>query len=119
MKWLKEFFIILAVTLLGELLRFVIPLGIPAGIYGLLLMFAGLCTKIIPLEKVEHAADFLVEVMPVFLVPAGVALMTKWLELKSVLVPVLVSVFAITILVLAVTGVAAQKLMRGKGGKYE
>ena len=115
MKWLKEFLIILAVTLLGELLRYVIPLSIPAGIYGLLLMFAGLCTKIIPLEKVEHAADFLVEVMPVFLVPAGVALMTKWLELKSVLLPVLLSVFVITIIVMVVTGVVTQKLVRRKG----
>lgn len=119
MKWLKEFLIILAVTLLGELLRFLIPLGIPAGIYGLLLMFAGLCTKIIPLEKVEHAADFLIEVMPVFLVPAGVALMTKWLELKSVIVPVIVSVFVITILVFAATGVVAQKLIRGKEKEHE
>lgn len=119
MKWLKEFLIILAVTLLGELLRFVIPLSIPAGIYGLLLMFAGLCIGIIPLEKVEHAADFLIEVMPVFLVPAGVALMTKWLEMKSVLIPVLVSVFVITILVLAVTGVVTQKLIQGKENKNE
>lgn len=115
MKWLKEFLIILAVTLLGELLRYIIPLSIPAGIYGLLLMFAGLCTKIIPLEKVEHAADFLVEVMPVFLVPAGVALMTKWLELKSMVLPVLLSVFVITIIVMAVTGIVTQKLIHRKG----
>ncbi len=119
MKWLKEFFIILVVTLLGELLRFVIPLAIPAGIYGLLLLFAGLCTKIIPLEKVEHAADFLIEVMPVFLIPAGVALMTKWPELKSVLIPVLLSVFVITAMVLAVTGVVTQKLIQGKEKEHE
>lgn len=119
MNALKEFLIILTVSLFGELLRYLIPLSIPAGIYGLLLMFAGLCTKIIPLKKVEHAADFLIEIMPVFLIPAGVALMTKWLELKSVLLPVLLSVFVITLIVLVITGVTTQKLVERKGPSDE
>ena len=40
MKYVKQFGIILVVSLIGELLNFLIPLPIPASIYGLVLMAA-------------------------------------------------------------------------------
>ena len=39
MKYLKQFGIILMVSLLGEFLRYLIPLTIPASIYGIVIMF--------------------------------------------------------------------------------
>ena len=42
MKYIKQFGIILSVTLLGELLNAVIPLPVPASIYGLVLMLTGI-----------------------------------------------------------------------------
>ena len=64
MKLLYQFGIIMFVTFLGEFLHCLIPLPIPASIYGLLLMLAGLMTKVIKLEQVKIAADFLIEIMP-------------------------------------------------------
>lgn len=119
MKWIRQFLIILAATFLGEVLRFLIPLSIPAGIYGLLLLFLGLYTGLLKLPQVEGAADFLVEVMPLFFIPAGVGLMTKWTEVKKMLIPVLAAVVIVTAIVMAVTGCVAQSLIRrsvGKGG---
>ena len=60
MKLLYQFGVIMFVTFLGELLHSLIPLPIPASIYGLLLMLAGLMTKVIKLEQVKIAADFLI-----------------------------------------------------------
>ena len=65
MKYLRQFSVILSISFLGELLEYLIPLPVSAGIYGLVLLLAGLVTKIIPLKAVEGAADFLVEIMPV------------------------------------------------------
>ena len=54
MKYLQQFGIILAVSFVGELLNYAIPLSIPASIYGLVLMFVCLCMKWIKLEDVKR-----------------------------------------------------------------
>lgn len=114
MKWVRQFLILLAVTLLGEILRALIPLAIPAGIYGLVLLFACLCLRIVKLEQIEGAADFLIEIMPLFFIPAGVGLMTRWVQLRSLLLPVLAAIFGITVLVMIVTGLVTQCMVRQK-----
>ena len=75
MKLLYEFGVIMAVTFLGEICHAVLPLPIPASIYGLLLMLFALCTKIIKLEQVKVAGDFLLDIMPPMFIPAGVGLL--------------------------------------------
>ena len=47
MKYVKEFGIILIVSLVGELLNYFLPLPVPASIYGLALMFLCLMLGII------------------------------------------------------------------------
>lgn len=112
MKWVRQFMILLAITLLGEIFRAVIPLPIPAGIYGMVLLFICLCMGVVKVSQVEGAADFLIEIMPLFFVPAGVGLMTKWSQLQSLLVPVLLALFIITVLVMVVTGHVTQFFVR-------
>ena len=78
MKYLQQFGIILAVSFVGELLNYAIPLSIPASIYGLVLMFVCLCMKWIKLEDVKETAVFLIEIMPLMFIPAAVGLITSW-----------------------------------------
>ena len=119
MKLLYQFGVIMTVTFLGEILHGLIPLPIPASIYGLLLMLAALCTGVVRLEKVKIAGDFLLEIMPPMFIPAAVGLLTAWADLKAILVPVLVITAVTTVLVMAVTGRTAQTVIRkGKGGGY-
>ena len=70
MKYVKQFSIILGISFLAELLEILIPFPIAASVYGLVIMLVGLITKLIPLEKVETAADFLVDAMSIMFVPA-------------------------------------------------
>ena len=51
MKFIKQFSIILLITFLGELLHILIPLPIPASVYGLVLMLIALRSGLV---KVEH-----------------------------------------------------------------
>ena len=39
MKYLKQFLIILAISFIGEILKYIVPLPIPASIYGMVIMF--------------------------------------------------------------------------------
>ena len=72
MKFLKQFLWILLISFLGEALRALIPLPIPASVYGLVLMLAALITGVLKVEQVRGAAEFLIEIMPVMFIPAAV-----------------------------------------------
>ena len=112
MKYVKQFAIILLVSLAGELMSFLLPLPVPASIYGLVLMLALLMTGALKLDAVEDAGKFMIEIMPVMFIPAGVGLMESWGELKAVLVPVLVITLVSTIVVMVVSGRVTQAVIR-------
>lgn len=112
MKYLRQFAIILFVSLPGELLRILIPLPIPASVYGLVLMLVALTTGMLKVHQVKAAADFLIEIMPVMFIPAGVGLLDSWPALRSVWIPVVLITLLTTIIVMAVTGQVAQKIIR-------
>lgn len=112
MKYIQQLSIILLVSLAAEILEYLIPLPVSASIYGLVLMLAGLMTHIIPLEKVEGAADYLVSVMALVFVPATVGIMASVEELKQMAVPLVVICMVSTVLIMAVTGRTAQYFIR-------
>lgn len=104
MKYMRQFAIILAVSCAGEILKYFLPFPIPASIYGLVIMLLLLITKKIRLESVKGAGEFLVEIMPVMFIPAGVGLLVSWEQVQSVIVPVCVITVVSTVLVMIVTG---------------
>ena len=112
MKHIFNLALILGVSFLGELLNHIIPLPIPGSIYGLVLMFIALCTKLIQVESIRPTTRFLIEIMPVMFIPATVALMESWGVLKGMLVPVLVIMVVSTFAVMAVTGLVTQAAIR-------
>lgn len=108
MKYLKQFFVILAVSFAGEVLKYMIPLPIPSSIYGLMIMLFLLGTKILSLECVREAGLFLVEIMPVMFIPAAVGLMDSWGELTPMFVSFSVITLFVTVLVMVCAGHTAQ-----------
>lgn len=118
MKYLRQFAIILFISLLGELLRVLIPLPIPASVYGLVLMLLALTTGVIKLHQVKEASAFLIEIMPVMFIPAGVGLLESWPALKPVWIPVVLITMLTTVIVMVVTGRVAQRII-GKGNKED
>ena len=108
MKYLKEFGIILLITCIGELFRFVIPLPIPGSIYGLVLMLVLLITKVVKLEEVKSAAQFLIAIMPVMFIPAAVGLLDSFSALQPILIPALITVIVCNVVVMVVTGKTAE-----------
>ena len=70
MKYLRQFMIILLFSFLGELLKYVLPFPVPASIYGLVLLFIALETRILPLAAVKDAGKFMIEIMPLMFIPA-------------------------------------------------
>ena len=111
MKYLKQFGIILALSFIGEFLNDFLPLPIPASIYGIILMFLCLKTKIIPLSAVEETARFLIEAMPLMFIPAAVGLLESWNIIKGVWIQY-ISITAIsTVIVMIVAGHVTQAVI--------
>lgn len=112
MKFLRQFLIILTISFLGEALKYLLPLPIPASIYGMVILFMGLLMGLIRLEWVKDAGKFLIAIMPVMFIPAGVGLMASWGKLKSMLIPVIVVTVVAIITVMFVTGTVSQLIIR-------
>ncbi len=112
MKYIRQFGLILAVTFLGELLKMILPFKIPSSIYGLVLMFLALQFKVIQLEQVKEAAKYLIEIMPLMFIPAGVGLMNAWGVLKPICIPVIVITIISTIVVMGISGKVTQFVIR-------
>lgn len=112
MKYLKQLLWILLFSFLGELLNHLIPLQIPGSIYGLVLLFAALLTGIIKLHQVRETAKYLIEIMSILFIPAGVGLLTSWDVLSPVLLQVLVIIVVSTVLVMGISGRVTQTVIR-------
>lgn len=112
MKYLKQFSIILFISLLGELLRVVIPLPIPASVYGLVLMLITLTTGIIKVHQVKEVSAFLIDIMPVMFIPAGVGLLESWPALQPIWLPVVCIILLTTVIVMIVTGKVTEGVIR-------
>ncbi len=112
MKYLRQLLIILIFSFIGEILHSLIPIQVPASIYGLVLLFIALLTGIIQLPQVKEAAKYLIEIMPLMFIPAGVGLLESWGDLKSILIPVLLLLVASTILVMGVSGKVTQGMIQ-------
>ena len=112
MKYLRQLLIILIFSFIGEVLHSLIPIQVPASIYVLVLLFIALLTGIIQLPQVKEAAKYLIEIMPLMFIPAGVGLLESWGDLKSILIPVLILLVASTILVMGVSGKVTQGIIQ-------
>ena len=106
--------IILTISFLGEILKAVIPLPIPASIYGLLLMLTALVTGIVPVDSVRRTAEFLIEIMPMMFIPAGVGLMESWGLISGIWIQVVVVIVVSTFLVMTASGRVTQSVIRAE-----
>ena len=119
MKYVRQFWIILLISAMGEALHVLIPLPVPASVYGLVIMLIALGTHIIKLDQVKEAAEFLIEIMPVMFIPAAVGLLNAWDVLRPVVVPVVVVTVVTTVLVMGVTGQVTQRVIRWERKRKE
>ena len=103
----RSLVILYIILLLGNLISHYIPLGIPGSIWGLLLLFLGLTTRIIRLEWSYLGSSLLIRYMAVLFVPVSVGiikyydlLVSQW---KILLIPNILSTF-LTLFIIAFLG---------------
>ena len=111
MKYIRQFIIIILISFIGEVLNYLLPLPIPASIYGLVLMLLGLVSGLIPLAAVKDTAYFLVEIMPLMFIPAAVGLLESWPVLKPMCGPI-VAITVLSTVTVPLAGLSTQHVIR-------
>lgn len=115
MKYLQQAVIIAGVTFVAEIIKYFVPLPVPASIYGLILLFILLKSGLLKLEQIEDVGGLLLELMPLLLVPASVSFLTVLDTIQGMLLPVLIMGFVGTTAVMIVTGLVSQGMIRRSG----
>lgn len=111
MKYIKQLIIILLISFIGEILNYLIPLPVPASIYGIIIMFLCLCLGIVKVENVKQTADFLIEIMPIMFIPAAAGLINSFEILKPSLLQYIIITLVSTFVVMAAAGIVTQKVI--------
>ena len=117
MKYMKQIGVISTIAFVAELLYYVVPLPIPASVYGMAILFLLLCLGIIKMEMVEDVADWILSVMPIFFIAPTVGLIKAFEDIKGQVIPLVIISITSTVVVTAVTGVIAQGIIRLRGEK--
>ena len=117
MKYIKQLMIILIISCIGELLNFFIPLPIPGSIYVMILLFILLCCGVIKLSQIKETGDFLMDIMPILFVPSAVGIISQLEHLKTIWIQIIIITIVTTFLVMGITGLITQVVIRMKRGK--
>ena len=105
-------------TIAGEALQRLVPLPIPASVYGLALLFAALCLKLVKVEQVKEVGGFLTSILPVLFVSPAVGIVEHWAVIRPQLLPIALLLVASTVLTFGISGSITQLLSRKGGEKH-
>lgn len=112
MKIVRQFLIIIAFSFVGEILHTLLPLPVPASIYGIVLLFAALMSKRIKVSDIAETSSFLIEIMPIMFIPAAVGLLKSWDVVKGSLPSYITVTVVSTFVVMYAAGAVTQAIIR-------
>ncbi|PLS17688.1 CidA/LrgA family protein [Bacillus sp. M6-12] len=98
----------------GALFKHLVPLPIPASMFGLIFLFLALQLKLIKLEWVEQGANWLMAELLLFFIPSAVGIVNydDILSIQGIGIVLLIGVS--TIIVMGVTSLTAEKISARK-----
>ena len=75
-----------------------LPLPVPASVYGLVLLLLALNFRLVKLEDVKEVGIYLTGIFPLLFVPAAAGVMELWAEMGNMLLPIIIAIIPIIIL---------------------
>ena len=118
MRFIKQFMIILAISFIGEALHSIVPLPVPASIYGLVIVLIALQTGALRLNQIKMAALLLIDIMPIMFIPAAVGLIQSTTSIKPILIQSIIIMMISTFVVMVITGKVSM-LLRKENSDHE
>ena len=112
MKYITQVLYILLFSLLGELLQAIVPLPIPAAIYGIILLLIALWTGLLKEEKIADTANFFISIMPILFVTPAVKILQHWNLISGKLAQIICIMVVSTFVVFTVSGLVTKALRK-------
>ncbi len=112
MKIIRQIGIIFTICWLSQIIEHFLPFPFPASVTGMVLLFVCLLTGILKISHVQEKADFLLENMAFFFIPAGVSIMNYFEILKNSAVQIIFICVISTIITFTVTAYSVMLTVR-------
>ena len=119
MKIIKQIGIIFTVCWLSILVEKALPFSFPASVIGMILLFLCLLTGVLKIEHIQEKADFLLENMAFFFVPAGVSIINYFDVLKDTWLQLVIICVISTVITFAVTAWSVKLAVRLMGRRRD
>lgn len=116
LRYIASFAIIFVSLWLGNFLQSLLDVSIPGSVFGMLLLFAGLASGMIPVRLVQPGAHVFIRYMILLFVPISVGLMNHFDMLVSNALPILASAVGGSLIVMIVLSVFLDRFLK-KGDK--
>lgn len=118
-SFLQQAAVFAFIMLIANGLSHISPIPMPASVIGMVLLFIGLCTKIIKLEQVEGLGTSLSNIITFLFVPSGISLINSLGIMQKFGVQIIFVIIVATLALLATTGWAGTFLLHIKDSRKE
>lgn len=106
---MKGILIILGILVLGELISWLTGGFVPGNIFGMVIMFLALQSKLIKEDSVSSVCTMLTKNMTLMFLPAGVGLMAAYELIAENWISIVLNITVTTLIVMAVVGLIVEK----------
>ena len=118
-SFLQQAAVFAIIMLIANGLAFISPIPMPASVIGMVLLFIGLCTKVVKLEQVEGLGNSLSTVITFLFVPSGISLVNSLGIMQKFGVQIVFVILVATLALLAKTGWTGAFLLHMKDARKE
>lgn len=108
---IKEFMLIFVINYVGILITTILHIPLPGAIVALFLLFSLLQFKVLKLEKIENAANFLLLNMTLFFMPPTIRIIDSYNLLEKDFFKILIIIVVSTFLTMGITGKVVQMMI--------
>ena len=111
-QYLRAFALIYLCLIVGNMVSALLPFSVPGSIIGMLILFALLAMQLIPAHWAQPGCSLLIKNMTLLFVPIGVGIMNYYGQVSQQIIPILVSCFVSTLIIMIVVAYSSHYIHR-------
>jgi holin-like protein len=108
MKMMLQIGVVFGICLVGQAISVFLPIAVPGSVISMVLLFLLLFFKVLKVDHIRKKADFLLQNMAFFFIPAGVGILANFASIKDCILPLLAVVVLTTFITFGATALTVQ-----------
>jgi holin-like protein len=108
MKMMLQIGVVFGICLIGQTISVFLPIAVPGSVISMVLLFLLLFFKVLKVDHIRKKADFLLQNMAFFFIPAGVGILANLPAIKDYILPLLAVVVLTTFITFGASALTVQ-----------